>query len=334
MAAVPVAGLRRRTGVLPLLCLGLAAASDSALAQTGDYPNRPIRLIVPFPVGGGVDGVARVVALRLSERVGQQVVIDNRGGSGGIIGTELAARSTPDGYTLFYAGSASHGITPNLYRKLPYDAVHDFSPVVLIGATPYLLVVHPSVPAANVKELVALARAKPGALNYSSAGNGTTLHLTAELFRSMAGISIVHIPYKGAGPALADLLSGQVQLTFNPAVVVGSHVATGKLRALGVTSAKRTLLNPELPTIAEGGVSGYEATGWYGLMGPRGLPADVVVRLHRELSAMLKEAQFMQRLAPLGVEPAGGTTAEFGAYIRAEMAKWGKVVRDSGARVD
>jgi tripartite-type tricarboxylate transporter receptor subunit TctC len=240
----------------------------------------------------------------------------------------------PDGYTLFFGGSASHGITPNLYRKLPYDAVRDFTPIILIGATPYMLVVHPSVPATTVKELIALAKAKPGQLNYASAGSGSTLHLTAELFKSMAGVDIVHVPYKGAAPALTDLLSGQVQMTFNPAVVVSSHVKAGRLRALAVTSARRTSLAPDLPTIAEAGVPGFEATGWYGLLGPRALPPQITAKLNGELGRILTDREFIERYAVLGIEPLGGTPQQFAAYIRKELAKWGKVVRESGARVE
>ena len=303
-------------------------------AAADDYPGKPIRLIVPFPPGGGVDGAARIVGQRLAETLGQQVVIDNRGGSGGIIGTETAAKAVPDGYTLFFGGSASHGIAPHLYPKLAYDAERDFSAMVLIGATPYILVVHPTVPATTVKELIALARARPGQLNYASAGNGSTLHLTGEMFKSMAGINIVHVPYKGAVIALNDLLSGRVQMTFNPAVLVLPHVKTGRLRALAVTSAKRTSLLPELPTVAEAGVPGFEATGWYGLLGPRGLPPQIVTKLNRATLTVLGDREFVERYAVLGIEPLGGTPAEFAVYIRSELTKWGKVVRESGARVD
>ena len=307
--------------------LDVGAAADT-------YPDKPVRLIVPFPPGGGVDGAARVIGQRLADALGQQLVIDNRGGSGGIIGAEIAAKAPPDGYTLFFGGSASHGIAPHLYRKLAYDAKRDFSPIVLIGATPYILVVHPSVPATAVGELIALARARPGQLNYASAGNGSTLHLTGAMFTSMAGINIVHVPYKGAVIALNDLLSARVQMTFNPAVVVMPHVKTGRLRALAVTSAKRTPLVPELPTVAEAGVPGFEATGWYGLLGPRGLPPQIVAKLNRATLTVLGDRELVERYAMLGIEPLGGTPAEFAAHIRSELAKWGKVVRESGARID
>ncbi len=327
--------LTSRAVLAALLAAGCCVTDAIHVSAAADaYPGKPIRLIVPFPPGGGVDGAARVVSQRLADALGQQVVIDNRGGSGGIIAAEIAAKSVPDGYTLFFGGSASHGITPHLYRKLPYDAVRDFTPIIAIGATPYILVVHPSVAATTVRELVALARARPGQLNYASAGSGSTLHLTGEMFKRMAGIDIVHVPYKGAAPALTDLLSGQVQMTFNPAVVILPHVKTGRLRALAVTSARRATLAPELPTVAEGGVAGFEATGWYGLLGPRGLPPHVVAKLNREVTSILADKGFAERFALLGIEPLGGTPAEFAAYIRAELAKWGKVVRESGARVE
>jgi tripartite-type tricarboxylate transporter receptor subunit TctC len=315
-----------------LICtfaIGLAVS-----VQAATYPDKPIRLIVPFPAGGGVDAVARVVSQKLSAALGQQVVIDNRGGSGGIIAAEIAAHAVPDGYTLFLGGSASHGITPHLYRKLPYDPVRDFSPVGLIGEAPYFLVVHPSVAATTLRELIALARSRPGQLNYASAGNGSTLHLTAELFKSMAGINIVHVPYKGGAPALTDLLGGQVQMMFNPATLSLPYSRTGRLRALGVTSARRIVFAPELPTIAEAGLPGFAATGWYGLLGPRGLPAPTVSRLYQALAGVFADKDFVERFAALGVVPLAGNAAEFGAFVRSELAKWGKVVSESGARVD
>lgn len=322
----------QRCVLVTFVCAAGLVFALSAIAQT--YPTKPIRMIVPFPPGGGVDGAARVLSQKLSDALGQQVVIDNRGGSGGVIAAELAAHAAPDGYTIFFGGSASHGITPHLYRHLPYDAVKDFSPIIAVGMTPYILVVHPSVPAHSVKELIALAKAHPGTLNYASAGNGSTLHLTGEMFKTMAGVNIVHVPYKGAAPALNDLLSGSVQMTFNPAVVILPHVKTGRLRALAVTSARRTRLAPDLPTIAESGVPGFEATGWYGLLGPRAMPQEIVTRLNAEVERALAEKQFVERYAVLGIEPIGGTPASFAAFIRSELAKWGKVARASGARID
>ncbi|MBI4195066.1 MAG: tripartite tricarboxylate transporter substrate binding protein [Betaproteobacteria bacterium] len=313
--------------------LGGQACAQGATAPPG-YPTKPVRMIVPFPPGGGVDAVARILARRLSETLGQNVVLDNRGGSGGTIGAGLAAASTGDGYTLLFGGSATHGITPHLYRKLPYDPVRDFVPIVLVGAAPYILVVHPSVPARAVKELIALAKSSPGKLNYASAGSGSTLHLTGELFKTMAGVDIVHVPYKGSAPALTDLLAGRVQMTFNPAAVVLPHIHSGKLRALGVTSAKRTGLAPGIPTISEAGIPEFEAAGWYGVLGPAGTPPGIVTRLNREIGKLLEQKDFRERLTAVGVEPAGGSPAQFASYISSELAKWGKVVRASGARID
>jgi tripartite-type tricarboxylate transporter receptor subunit TctC len=314
------------------LMTSAAHAAQSTSPQA--YPNKPLRLIVPFPAGGGVDAVARVVGQRLAEVLGQHVVIDNRPGSSGIIGAEIAAGAAPDGHTLLFGGSATHGITPHLYKKLPYDPVKDFAPIILLGSAPYLLVVHPSVPAHSVKELIAFARANPGKLNYASAGSGSTLHLTTELFRVMAGIDIVHIPYKGSAPALGDLLAGRVQMTFNPVSLVMPHIKAGRLRALGVTSAKATRFAPDVPAIAEAGVPGYESLGWYGVLAPAGTPPAIVRRLNRDMRAMLEEQEFRDRFFAIGVEPGGGTPDEFRTFIAAELAKWGKVVRISGARVE
>lgn len=312
----------------------ILVAGFAVSAHAAAYPDKPIRLIVPFPAGGGVDAVARTVSQKFAEVLGQQMVIDNRGGSSGVIAAEIAARSVADGYTLFLGGSASHGITPHLYPKLPYDPVRDFAPVGLIGEAPYFLSVHPSVAATTVKELIALAQARPGQLNYASAGNGSTLHLTAELFKSMTGVNIVHVPYKGSAPALTDLLGGQVQMTFNPATLTLPYAKSGRLRVLGVTSAKRAAFAPEVPTIAEAGVPGFAATGWYGLLGPRGMPAPVVNKLYETMTRIFADKDFVERFLQLGVVPLAGNPAEFAAFIRSELAKWGKVVRESGARID
>jgi tripartite-type tricarboxylate transporter receptor subunit TctC len=306
----------------------------AAGVQAASYPDKPIRLIVPFAAGGGVDVVARLVSQLYAEALGQPMVTDNRSGSGGVIAADIAAHAVPDGYTLFLGGSASHGITPHLYRKLPYDAARDFTPVSLIGEAPYFLIVHPTVAAASVRELIALAQAKPGQLNYGSAGNGSTLHLTAELFRSMAKIDIAHVPYKGGAPALTDLLAGQLQFMFAPAALALPQTRAGRLRALGVSSEKRAPFAPEIPAIAEAGVPGYVATGWYGLLGPRGLPQPVTDRLSRILSHIYADKEFNERCTTVGVVPLRGGPAEFARFIQSELAKWGKVVRDSGARID
>lgn len=322
-----IAALRALLGV----AFACAAAAPAYASQ--NYPVRPVRIIVPFPPGGGVDTVARILGQALTARLAQQVVIDNRGGSGGLIATEIAARASADGYTLLFC-SAGFAIAPHLYRKPPYDALRDFAPVVLVGAAPYLLVVHPAVAARSVRELIALAKAQPGRLNYASAGRGSALHLTAELFKALAGVEIVHVPYKGSAPALADLLSGQVQMTFNPAAVVLPHVRAGRLRALAVSGAARTQLAPELPTVAEAGVPGFEASGWYGVLGPARMPAAIVRALNREVAALLEEKEFRERLAAVGVEPLGGGPERFAAFIVSELAKWGEAVRLAGARID
>jgi tripartite-type tricarboxylate transporter receptor subunit TctC len=310
----------------------LAVSCGHAFAQ--DYPSKPVRLIVPFPPGGGVDGVARLLASTLSESLNQQFVVDNRGGSGGLIAADLAVRSAPDGYTLFFGGSASHGITPNLYRKLPYDAVKDFTPIALVGSTPYVLVLTPDLPVKNVAGLIALAKAEPGKLNYGSAGNGSTLHLTAELFKTMAGVSIAHVPYKGAAQGLPDLLSGRISMAFLPLPIAQPFLKDGRLRALGLTSLKRSSLAPELPTLAEAGVPGFESLGWYGLLGPAGIPPAIVEQLNRRIQTLLKDQKLVRQLAALGIEPMESTPPQFARYIRGELDKWGEVVRTSGASVD
>ena len=307
-------------------------AVTSAQAQT--YPAKPVRLLVPFPPGGGVDGVARIAFQKLSESLNQQFIIDNRGGSAGVIAAETAARAAPDGYTLFFGTTATQTITPHYYKKLPYDPIKDFAPINLLAGAGYILVVHPSLQAQSVKDFIALAKAKPGAFNFSSSGNGTVIQLTMELFRSMAGISLLHVPYKGAAPALADLLSGQIQLTFNPASVVMPHVRSGRLRALGVSSARRTPLAPELPTIAEAALPGYEANGWYAVLAPAGTPQPIITRLNRELQNVIADRDVKERFAATGVEPIGSTPEQFAAYMRDEYAKWGKVIRATGVKAD
>ena len=307
-------------------------AVTSAQAQT--YPAKPVRLLVPFPPGGGVDGVARIAFQKLSESLNQQFIIDNRGGSAGVFAAETAARAAPDGYTLFFGTTATQTITPHYYKKLPYDPIKDFAPINLLAGAGYILVVHPSLQAQSVKEFIALAKAKPGAFNFSSSGNGTVIQLTMELFRSMAGISLLHVPYKGAAPALADLLSGQIQLTFNPASVVMPHVRSGRLRALGVSSARRTPLAPELPTIAEAALPGYEANGWYAVLAPAGTPQPIITRLNRELQNVIADRDVKERFAATGVEPIGSTPEQFAAYMRDEYAKWGKVIRATGVKAD
>jgi len=309
----------------------LALSSGGAFAQ--GYPGQPIRFIVPYAAGGGVDIVARAIAPKLSERLGQSVVIDNRGGAGGNIGTELAAKAEPNGYTLVM-GAAAFAINVSLYRKLPFDPLKDFVPISLIAATPNILAVHPAVPAKSVRELIQLARAKPGSLNYASAGNGTTSHLAAELFKTMASINMVHIPYKGTSPAVVALLSGEVAVMLAPALTLLTHIKANKVRGLAVTGTKRSPAFPGLPTVAESGLPGFEARQWYGVLAPAGTPKEIVTRLNSEIVTIVRSPEVTKRFLSDGSEPVGSTPEEFARYIKAEIAKWAKAVEASGARVD
>jgi tripartite-type tricarboxylate transporter receptor subunit TctC len=309
-----------------------AFVAGAALPQ--DYPSRPIRIIVPFPAGGTADLLARQIGQTMSEALRQQVVIENRTGAGGNIGADLAAKSKPDGYTLLMGTVSTHAINPNLYPRMPYDAVKDFAPVTMVAKMPNLLVVHPSVPAKNVAELIALAKARPGALAFASAGNGTSQHLSGELFKKMAGVDMIHVPYKGNAPAVTDLVGGQVQVMFDNIPVSLQQVRAGKLRPLAVTGPLRSPVLPGLPTLAEAALPGYSITSWFGLYVPSGTSPQIIERLNREANKALANAQFRRRLSDQGMEPAGGTPGQFADFMRAELVKWGKIVRESGARVE
>lgn len=311
---------------LPWICL------TSAQAQV--YPTRPIRMIVPFPAGGATDIVARLVAQKLSEAWGQQVIVDNRGGAAGTIGSELAAKAPADGYTILVGTSSTHAIAQSLYAKLPYDSVKDFVPVVGLATSTITLSAHPSVPAQNVKALIALAKARPDALSFASSGNGGVSHLVGEMFKAQAGIKMLHVPYKGDAPALADLVGGQVSLEFGTAVSFLPYIQSGKLKALAVTSQKRSAALPEVPTVAESGLKGFEALQWYGVFAPAGTPREIVARLNGETARILRTPEFRERLAKLASEALAGTPDEFAAFQRAEIVKWGRVVKDSGARIE
>ena len=313
--------------VLLLLC---ACAAGAAQAQ--DYPARSLRLIVPFPPGGGNDTIARLMGQKLAPALGQQVLVDNRPGAGGTIGAELAAKAPADGYTLFLAGVASHGINPNLRKKLPYDPVRDFHGVSLIASAPLLVVVHPSLPVTSVKQLVALAGAKPNAINYASNGPGSSSHLAVELFGMMTGTSLVHIPYKGVALALTDLMSGQVQLAFSSAVTMLPQVKAGKLRAIAMTGAQRSQAIPNVPTVAEAGVPGYETGSWYGIVVPAKPPRPAIERLSREVAAATRSAEITGKLVEEAVIPVGSTADEFDAHIRRELARWAQVIAKAGIR--
>lgn len=303
----------------------------AAVAWPQPYPVKPIRMIVGFAPGGSTDTIARLVSPGLSERLGQQVIVENRPGAAGNIAAALVAKAAPDGYTLFMA-SMSHAINASLYPKLAFDPIADFSTVTLVTSSPFVLVVHPSVPARTTRELIALARARPGALSFAS--GGASSRLAGELFNSMAGVKIVHIPYKSSGPASVDLLGGQVAIMFGAPPAVLPHLPAGKLRALGVTSLKRLSSAPDIPPIAESGLAGYEVNSWSGVMGPAGMPKEVVTRLQGEITRVVAQPQLRNRLPALGIEASTDTPEQFAAHLRADVAKWAKVVRESGMQVN
>ena len=306
--------------------------ASAALPQ--DYPSRPIRMIVPFPAGGTADLLARQIGQTMGEALRQQVVIENRTGAGGNIGADLAAKAKPDGYTLLMGTVSTHAINPNLYPNMPYDPVKDFAPVAMVARMPNLLVLHPSVPAASVAELIALAKARPGTLAFASAGNGTTQHLAGELFKKMADVDMIHVPYKGNAPAVTDLVGGQVQVMFDNIPVSLQQVRAGKLRALAVTGPARSPVLPQLPTVAEAALPGYNITSWFGLYAPSGTSPQIIERLNREANKALATVPIRRRLTDQGIELAGGTPGQFAEFMRTELVKWGKIVRESGARVE
>jgi len=293
-----------------------------------------VRIIVGFPPGQATDIVARLVAEKLTSRLGQSFIVDNKPGASGIIGTEITIKSPADGYTLLFSSSGPLAVNPGLYAKLPYDPIRDLQPISLAATVPLFLVVNPEIKATNVRELVALAKAEPGKLNYASGGSGVTNHLVMEMFRSVAGINVVHVPYKGGPPAVADLIGGQVAMMFETGLGVVPHIRSGKLRALGVGSAKRSLALPELPTVAEQGFPGFDGVAWIGWAGPAGMSRALAEKLSAETAAIVALPDVRDRLLSLGAEPASDTPEEFAAYIRAEIAKWSKVIKDSGAKVE
>lgn len=308
----------------------LLVLSASACA---DYPSKPIRFMVGYPAGGATDIIARIIGPKLTEYLGQQVVVDNRPGAGGIIASEVVAKAAPDGHTILLV-TTSHGVNPTLYRKLPYDSVTSFAPVTQVAALQLVLVVNPALPARSVKELVELAKSRPGQFSFASSGSGQSLHLAAELFKTLAGIDIVHIPYKGSAPARTDLLGGQVQMMFESMIGVLPFVTSGKLRALAVSGAKRSPAAPNIPTMAEAGVPGYEASGWVGVLAPAGTPNAITSRLNIETVKALQTPEVNERFASNGAESVGSTPAQFSEFIKTEIAKWSKVVKASGARID
>lgn len=309
----------------------IGTATTESAAHT--YPTKPIRLVVPVAAGGGTDFTARLLGQKLAEAWGQSVIVDNRPGAAGNIGVEIVAKATPDGYTLVMP-ITSFPINPSLYEKLPFDTVKDFSPVVLAASAPLLLVVNPSLPAKSVRELVALAKSKPGQLNFANSGSGTTGHLAGELFKRMAGVDIVSVAYKGGGPAITALLGGEVEMFFATIPGVVGHVKAGKLRALGVTSAKRVAELPDIPTVAESGLPGFEVIGWFGIFAPAGTPRSVITRLNGELAKILQMPDVRERLAGHGLIPGGGTPEQLGAFLKSEIARWAKLIKEAGIRLD
>ena len=319
------------TGRSVLFILALAVAAPSLSQQ---YPARPVRFVVPFAAGGSVDTLARTIGPKLADALGQQVVVDNRPGGNGDIGMLIVAKSAPDGYTLVLGYIANLAIAPSLYAKMPYDPIGDYAPVTQIATSPNVLTAHPSVPVKNLQELIALARAKPGAVNFASTGVASIGHLTGELLNSLAGMKMTHVPYKGGGQAIIDLVGGHVQVMFSGFSAAMPHIKSGRIRPLAVTGASRSRALAEVPTIAEQGFPGVEATAWYGVLAPAGAPKAVVARLHGEIVRSLKLPDVAQRLDALGFERVGSTPEQFGAYIRSETRKWEKVVRASGAKPD
>ena len=309
---------------------------NDANAQTASaaYPTKPIRLVVPFVAGGTTDILGRAAAAELT-KAGMQTVVENRPGAGGNIGAEMVAKAAPDGYTLLVGTVGTHGINQSLYGKLPYDPIKDFAPITLLATVPNVLVVHPSLPAKNVKELIDLAKSKPGKLNYASSGNGTSIHLSAELFKTMTGTFMTHIPYRGSSAALTDLVGGQAELMFDNLPSALPYIKSGKLRALGVTSDKRSPALPDVPTIAEAGpIKGYEASSWFGVLAPAGTPKEIVDKLHQTLSKALGTPELREKLVSQGADPVGNTPDQFAEHIQKETAKWSKVVKASGAKID
>ncbi|HKA46497.1 MAG TPA: tripartite tricarboxylate transporter substrate binding protein [Burkholderiales bacterium] len=314
------------------ILLLLTAVATSATAQT--YPAKPVRVIVAFAPGGTTDILGRIYSQRLSAATGQQFVVDNRAGAGGTIGTEAVVRAAPDGYTINFGSTSSLAVSPNLYPKLPYELMRDVAPVIQVATAAFMLAVHPSVPARTMRELIALARARPGQLNYASSGSGSSLHLCGEYLKYLAKIDLVHVPYKGAGAALPDLIAGQVQILFSDMAPFVPYVQTGRLRVLAASTATRSRVYPEYPTIAESGVPGYDLAGWYGVVVPAATPRPIVDRLHAEFGKAMRASDMGERYATLGVEAVESTPEQFAAYMRAELAKWGDIIKRSGTKLE
>jgi tripartite-type tricarboxylate transporter receptor subunit TctC len=317
---------------IALIALVIGGLPSSGLSAQA-YPTKPIRLIVPFSAGGGADIFARLIGRKLEQNMGQQFVVDNRAGASGIIGCELVARSAPDGYTLLMGTTGTHTTNPAVYSKLPYDPLKDFAPISLVAESPFVLLVHPSLPVANLKELIAFAKARPGQLTYASSGTGSSSHLGFELFNRMAGIKGIHVPYKGLAPAALDTISGYVTMTWHSITASAPYIRNKQLKALGIGSTKRSALMPQIPTISEAGLRGFELGSWYGLFAPGGTPSDIVRRLQTEVVKAVNHPSMKEQLDALGAEPVGSTPEEFTAVLKRDLAKWAKVARQANVKV-
>ena len=312
----------------------LASLLPAAAAQAQPFPSKPARLVIPFPPGGPLDTVGRALAQKLSEAWGQPVVVDNRPGAGGNIGADLVAKSPPDGYTVVMGALSTHAVNPGLYPKMPYDAIRDFAPITLVAITPNVLVVNSSVHVASAREFIAYAKANPGKLAFGSGSNGSAGHLAGELFKAETGVDMLHVPFKGAAPAMQALLAGDTQLMFDNLASATPQVKAGRLKALAVTTAQRSTLAPDLPTLAESGVAGFDIATWFGLLAPAGTPADIIAKWNGEVTRILSSAEMRERLHALGAEPAPGTPAAFGELIAREMARYARIIKVSGAKLD
>ena len=315
-----------------ILVLLLGALALPAHAQS--YPTKPVRMIVPYPPGGGNDTFGRLFAAKLGERTGQPFLVENRPGAGTMIGTEAAAKSAPDGYTILLSSIATHALSPNLYSRVPYDPIKDFAPITLLGIAPTVLVINQELPAKSLQELISLAKSKPGALAYASGGNGTPPHINAEVFKAVAGVDLLHVAYKGGGPALTDLMAGRVHVMLDTAASAMPHVRGGKLRALALSAPKRSAEYPDLPTFAEAGLPQYDTNAWYSMHAPAGTPSDIVRRLNRELVAILKDPEILARFKQLSTDPVGNSPEEFGAFVKAELDKYARVIKAAGIKLD